>query len=242
MTDSADTGATATPTAAARPDYVPEKFWDAQGRQVRVEALSKSYGELERKLSGMVPGPKSPEWEQGWRRAMGVPDTADGYGIALKDDSLTIDPDVNQRLHAAGFTPAQAQLVYDLASERLVPLVREYADSYRTEVAREKLAAEFGGAEKWDALAPQIARWGQANLPKPVYEALASTPEGVRALNRLMSSGEPDLNGLGSGARPLDEEGLRKLMADKRYWRDHDPEVARVVSEGFRRLYPDREA
>lgn len=228
--------------APARPDYVPEKFWDTQAGQVRVEALSKSYGELERKLSGMIPGPKSPDWEQSWRRAAGVPETPDGYGIAVRDDSLAVDPDVNRRLHAAGFTPAQAQLVYDLAAERLVPLVHEYAESYRAEVAREKLAAEFGGAQKWEALAPQIARWGEANLPRPVYDALASTPEGVRALHRLMSSGEPDLNGLGAAARPLDEEGLRKLMADKRYWRDHDPEIARAVSEGFRRLYPDREA
>ncbi len=231
-----------TPPPAARPDYVPEKFWDTQAGQVRVEALSKSYGELERKLSGMVPGPKSPEWEQNWRRAMGVPETAEGYGISLRDDHLAVDADVNRRLHAAGFTPAQAQLVYDLAAERLVPLVREYADGYRAEIAREKLVAEFGGAAKWEALAPQIARWGQANLPGPVYEALASTPEGVRALSRLMSSGEPDLNGIGGSLRPLDEEGLRKLMADRRYWRDHDPEIARVVSEGFRRLYPDRDS
>jgi hypothetical protein len=30
-------------------------------------------------------------------------------------------------------------------------------------------------------------------------------------------------------------------MADKRYWRDHDPEIARIVSEGFKRLYPERD-
>lgn len=226
--------------APARPDYVPEKFWDPQGGQVRVEALSKSYGELERRMSGMIPGPKSADWDQTWRRAMGVPASADGYAIAPKDEAVSVDADVNRRLHAAGFTPQQAQLVYDLAAERLVPLVREYAESYRADIAREKLAAEFGGAEKWQALAPQIARWGEANLPAPVYAALAATPEGVRALHRLMSSGEPSLDELGGGGAPSDEVGLRKLMADKRYWRDHDPAIARAVSEGFRRLYPER--
>jgi hypothetical protein len=30
-------------------------------------------------------------------------------------------------------------------------------------------------------------------------------------------------------------------MADKRYWRDHDPEIVRVVQEGFKRLYPNGE-
>jgi hypothetical protein len=29
-------------------------------------------------------------------------------------------------------------------------------------------------------------------------------------------------------------------MADKRYWRDHDPEIVRTVAEGFKRLYPDQ--
>ncbi|MBL8831344.1 MAG: hypothetical protein JNL71_03055 [Rhodospirillales bacterium] len=226
----------------ARPDHVPEKFWDADGGQVRVEALSKSYSELERKLSAMIPGPKSPEWEQSWRKAMGVPEAPDAYRIVPKDDLVAPDADVNRRLHAAGFTPQQAQLVYDLAVERLVPMVQDYAEGYRAEIARERLAAEFGGAEKWAALAPQIARWGSQNLPGHVYEALAASPEGIRALHRMMSSGEPDLRGFGGASQPLDEEGLRKLMSDRRYWRDHDPAVVRAVSEGFKRLYPDRES
>jgi hypothetical protein len=240
MTDTI-ASAPATPPPS-RPEHVPEKFWDVEGNQVRVEALSKSYSELERKLSGMIPGPKSPEWEQSWRKALGVPDAPDAYRIAPKDELVSVDPEVNRRLHAAGFTPQQAQLVYDLAVERLVPMVQDYAENYRTETAREKLAAEFGGADQWAALAPQIARWGQQNLPAHVYQALAASPEGVRAMHRMMSSKEPDLRGFGGSTAPLDEEGLRKLMSDKRYWRDHDPAIVRAVSEGFKRLYPDRES
>ena len=226
----------------ARPNHVPEKFWDPAAKQVRIDALTKSYSELERKLSGMIPGPQAPDWEQSWRKAHGVPEAPDAYRIELKDDLLQIDPDVNKRLHEAGFSPRQAQLVYDLALERLVPMVRDYADNFRMDTARSKLAEEFGGAEKWDSLAPQLARWGEANLPASVYGALATTPEGVRALHRLMNSGEPNLRGLGAGASgPADEAQLRKLMADKRYWRDHDPEIVRTVAEGFKRLYPDKE-
>jgi hypothetical protein len=36
------------PAKAERPDYVPEKFWDAEKGEVNVEGLAKSYGELER--------------------------------------------------------------------------------------------------------------------------------------------------------------------------------------------------
>jgi len=233
------------PAAAAdneRPSYLPEKFWDAEAKKARLDAMSKSYGELERKLSSMMPGPQAPDFDQAVRRALGVPAAPDAYRIELKDDLLQIDPEVNKRLHAAGFSPTQAQLVYDLAVERMVPLVREYAEGYRAEFAQAKLAEEFGGEAAWSKLAPQLASWGQANLPSSVYGALAATPEGVRALHKLMNSGEPSLRGSGAAASgPADEAELRKLMADKRYWRDHDPEIVRIVSEGFKRLYPDRE-
>ncbi len=235
----------AAPAAAAdneRPSYLPEKFWDPEGKKARLDVMSKSYGELERKLSSMMPGPQAPDFEQAVRKALGVPEAPDAYRIALKDDLLQIDPEVNKRLHAAGFSPTQAQLVYDLAVERMVPLVREYAEGYRVELAQAKLAEEFGGEAAWSALAPQLANWGQANLPSSVYGALAATPEGVRALHKLMNSGEPSLRGsTAATSGPVDEAGLRKLMADKRYWRDHDPEIVRIVSEGFKRLYPDRE-
>ncbi|MCA3263003.1 MAG: hypothetical protein ING44_13755 [Telmatospirillum sp.] len=242
----AQAGTQAAPVAAAadseRPGYLPEKFWDPEGKKVRLDVMSKSYGELERKLSSMMPGPQAPDFDKALRKALGVPEAPDAYRIELKDDLLQVDPEVNKRLHAAGFSPAQAQLVYDLAIERMVPLVREYAEVYRSEMTQTKLIEEFGGDTAWSTLAPQLASWGQANLPSSVYDALAATPEGVRALHKLMNSGEPNLRGATAAASgPADEAELRKLMADKRYWRDHDPELVRIVSEGFKRLYPDRD-
>ena len=72
---------------AVRPDEVPEKFWDAERGAIRVEALLKSYRELERKLSARFapPGADAPEEERlRFRRAMGVPDTADGLVVAAE--------------------------------------------------------------------------------------------------------------------------------------------------------------
>ncbi|MFC7689998.1 hypothetical protein ACFQY5_10690 [Paeniroseomonas aquatica] len=36
----------------------------------------------------------------------------------------------------------------------------------------------FGGADRFKAMAAQLAAWGKAKLPGPVYAALASTAEG----------------------------------------------------------------
>lgn len=40
-------------------------------------------------------------------------------------------------------------------------------------------------------------------------------------------------------ASPTLEQSLRKTIDDPRYWRDGDPALARFVSGGFKRLYPD---
>ncbi|MEQ8602530.1 MAG: hypothetical protein RIB45_04365 [Marivibrio sp.] len=40
-----------------------------------------------------------------------------------------------------------------------------------------------------------------------------------------------------TAGRHPDEESLRRLMRDPRYWRDKDPAVVDQVSQGFRRLY-----
>ena len=223
--------------AGGRPESLPEKFWDNEKRAIRTDDLAKAYTELERRMSGYVPGPGSADWDSTLRRALEIPETPDGYKIEMKDDLLTIDPAVNARLHQAGFSPRQAQLVYDLAVERMVPLAAQLAAEARHEQTLERLTEEFGGAEKWNTLSGQIAAWGQRNLSREVYAALAASPDGIRAMRRLMESGEPSLGAPGGSPTPASEGDLREMMKDKRYWRDRDPAFIRAVTDGYRRLY-----
>ncbi len=93
-----------------RPDQVPEKFWDPDQGNIRTDVLLKSYGELERRLG---------------EGAINIPETPDAYELTMPDQQIQPDVDVNARLHAAGFTQEQTQLVYDLAYEKLFPLIAE---------------------------------------------------------------------------------------------------------------------
>ena len=98
----------------ARPENVPAKFWDAATGQVRVDALLRAYRDIERRASSMVrvPGPQAAGDEvAAFRRAVGVPDSHEQYAIASSHPSLASDSGLNQRLHQAGFTQAQAQLL-----------------------------------------------------------------------------------------------------------------------------------
>jgi hypothetical protein len=241
-TDAPDGAAAAMPPRDARPAEVPEKFWDPQRREIRVDALLKSYLELERRLSRRAgpPAPDSPAEEVArWRASMGVPETPEAYEIRAPHELCCADAAVNGRLHEANFTNTQAQLVYDLAAERLLPLIAEAAAEFEADRQRQKLAEHFGGEERYRKAAGQLLAWGRANLAPAVLEALSTTAEGVLAIEQMMKSGaEPALprDGGHAAPEPESEAELRAMMRDPRYWRTREPEFVRRVTEGFRRL------
>lgn len=211
-------------TAGGRPAGVPEKFWD--GESIRVDALLKSYLELERKLST---APKAPE----------IPDGPDGYCIACDHGLFDPDPEVNTRLHGAGFSSEQAQLVYDLAAERLVPMIMDLAAEFQADRELERLVAHFGGAEKWREVSRQLFAWGRKQLPPDALAGLSASYDGVMALYRMMQGNEPSpMKSADAVAGAPGEPELRSLMRDPKYWRDKDPATVAKVTEGFRRLYP----
>ncbi len=208
-----------------RPHDIPEKFWDSERGDMRTEALLKSYIELERKLGSIA--------------SLDVPPSPEEYGLELDDPLLQSDPEINARLHAAGFTRQQAQLVYDLATERLTPMIAEVAAVFEADSQIARLVDHFGGAEKWREASRQIAAWGKSSLPSQVFEALATTSEGVLAMHRMMTEREPALvhGGSTASATPSEAE-LKEWMRDPRYWRDQDASFIDKVRQGFRKLYP----
>jgi hypothetical protein len=221
---------------------VPEKFWDAEKGEIRIDALLKSYRELERRMARMVAIPADDsdvEARAKFLKALGVPDAPDGYDIQPKHALTAPDPEINAKLHEAGFTPRQAQLVYDLAAERLLPLIAEAAAEFEADRERERLAATFGGADAFARLAPQITAWGRANLAPAAFEALAATHDGVVAMHRMMEKGEPKLATRSDATPAADEASLRQMMRDPRYWQKREPDFVNRVTDGFRRLFPN---
>jgi len=220
-------GSSAAPAAGSmpgRPSGLPGKFWDDARGEVRLDALVKSYLELERRL--------------GAGALRSAPPNPDAYTIKPQHDLLGPDPNINQRLHAAGFTQEQAQLVYDLAAERLMPLVAELAALFEADNQVARLIEHFGGDERWREIARQIDVWGRSRLPERMFNVLSTTYEGVLVMHRMMGGEEPGL--LRDGAAnelPASEAELKQLMRDPRYWRQQDPTVVDKVRKGFRRLY-----
>lgn len=209
---------------------VPQKFKDPQTGAINVPAIVSSYAELERKMSGSG---------QGGFAGGGAPATPQDYCIECKHGMFTPDLDVNSRLHAKGLSQEQLQEVYDLAAEKLVPMILQLAGEFQADREVEKLVAHFGGAEQWREVSRQLLAFGQKNLPKEVLESLSGSFEGVLALYGMMKGEQPLMMGKGDGAAEPDgsANALKSMMRDPKYWREKDPAFVAKVTEGFKRLY-----
>lgn len=216
---------------------MPENLIEKEINEERAPSLLPESGS---KYDFRIPGDDaSPEEREAFFRAMGVPADAKDYKIEITEKLLASDPEVNKRLRNLGFTPKQVQAVYDLAAEKVIPLLKTMACEYEGEHQLYRLLNHFGGEERWSQVSRQIAAWGQRNVPKDIYEILASTYDGVITLYNMMNSGEPVIGASKGAAISDSEEELKHLMKSEKYWREKDPATLRRVTEGFKRLYPD---
>ncbi len=221
--------------AKTRPDDVPEKFWDQDKSEIRIESLLRSYRELERRLSRPQPQPDDGTTAAEGSNDAGKLSSAEDYAIEPPHPAIEVDPAVNQRLHAAGFTQAQAQLVYDLAAEHLLPALGEAETKLADERERARLADHFG--ENWPTVQRQLDAWGKRSLTPEIYAMLASSHDGVLIMHDMMRRAEPEIVGRSGESAGLSEARLNEMVRDPRYWRDRDPAFVGRVTEGFKRLY-----
>ena len=204
---------------------IPAKFMNAETGEVNVAAMAKSYKALERRLS-MMPNPPKGPYE---------------YKIDCSHGMFVPDEEVNMRMYEMGLSNEQAQSVYDMAAEKMVPMIKELHADMLADREVEKLMSHFGGAEQWKIVSRQLLAYGRKNMPKDVLDNLASSYEGVMALYRMMKGQEPSLqrNTTRRSAGTLDETELSSMMRDPKYWRDKDPAYIAKVTEGFKNLYGD---
>lgn len=203
---------------------IPDKFKDPETGDIRVQSMIDSYRELEKQFSQRPSAPKSPE----------------DYCIDCSHGMFEADAEINKRLHEKGFTEEQAQEVYNLAAEKMVPMVKGIATDFSAEREVEKLTEHFGGPEKWNEVSRQLLAFGQKNLPEDVLDNLTSSYEGVLALHRMMQSGEPSLKKSEHPADGISEDDLTGMMRDPKYWRDRDPAFVSKVTSGFQKLYGEK--
>lgn len=230
--DVADAGQNNEP--AARPDFIPEKFWDTETNQVRVEGLAKSYAELE-KTRGNVDGLRE-QWES--ERLASRPKTPDAYALpsneALDMDALAASPIVSLWRKAAHEAA--------LPQEAFERVINEYAQAeVESMTARQTVELQKLGENANDRTTA-VRLWAEKTFKDGellAVQRIATDAEGVQALERIMgalSEGGVDL-GAGETASQEDSyQDIQKLMQSKEYYDSsrRDPKVVARVENWFK--------
>lgn len=217
-----DSAAAPEQAEGTRPDFIPEKFWDAEAGAPNVENLAKSYAELERRgnsVSDEKVAELRSQFEQD--RLANRPETSDGYTLPQDErfdgDALSASPVVSlwrKAAHEAGLDDKQFQGV-----------LSQYADA---EIARIDAAARAEMEKLGDTAQDRVdavSKFAQASFPEEEFAAVAqvaSTAAGVAALERIMKMAqETGVSDLGGG-EPVQAgdtlEEIQKLMDTPEYF------------------------
>lgn len=198
-----------TPTAAVRPDYIPEKFWDATKGEANYEGLAKSYAALEQKMGST-------------KATSAAPENPEAYQLKpsdWKDDETPWNEEAAKHLagafHKAGLSQDQASAL----TQAIIEMERGAAGTQAEaiEQAVKKLEADRVKAHN-DALDADLAKikgeWG------PEF---SSRMEDIRkvAISVGLDPKDPDLFGNGKVLRMFGK--LTSLMGE---------EAARMVRGG----------
>ena len=94
-TDTTTTPMEAAPSTNQRPDFIPEKFWDAQKGEAKLDQLAISYANLEKAFSSKSQAPKKPgadaspedqaKYFSDLRKFTGAPEKPEDYGLKAPD-------------------------------------------------------------------------------------------------------------------------------------------------------------
>ena len=156
---------------------IPDKFKDKSG-VLNQAALIKSYLELEKKMAARVPTDPADM----------CPEKPEDYEIQINSELMKNDPDINKRLFDLGLTRRQAQGVYDLAAEKVVPVIQNLSETFKMDKELSELSKTFGGEEQFNTIARQISAWGEKNLSPKIFEALSANKDGILAMYQMMQA------------------------------------------------------
>jgi len=222
------------------PEYIPEKFWDTERNEIKVEELGASYKALEQKL-GMRTEDLVKQVQEDYenQRKSSVPES---YEVRLpevpQDVEITVDPE--QEL-----VKSWQQICRDNG------LSQEVFDQGVAAFVNNEIAGLPNLQEEMSKLGDNARErieaadlWSKKYLSTDAYDAianLASTAEGVKALEEIMSLSKskplPNTNTVVDVE--LDERDLQSMMQDPRYWKEgsKDPSYIRKVTDLYQKKY-----
>ena len=218
-----------------RPDFIPEKFWNAETNEVRVEGLAKSYAEME-KARGTGEGLRE-QWEN--ERLSSRPETPDAYALpnneALDMEALASSPIVSlwrQAAHEAA-----------LPQEAFERVINNYAQAEIDAMQARQTAEIQKLGENANDRTTAVRLWAEKTFKDGELlsvQRIATDADGVQALERIMGAlSERGIDvGVSEGAGQEESyEDIQKVMQTREYYDGsrRDPKVVARVENWFKK-------
>ena len=245
----ADDNANAAPVATeqtsevTKPDYIQDKFWNAETKEVNIENLASSYNSLESKLGSRtedltkqirtdIENEKLKNVPEEYK--LNVPELEGNVSLDISND-MPIVQWWNQTAKNSGLTQEQ----YDEGVKVFVD--NAIANLPNPDLEVQKLGDS--GRERIEA----AELWSKKHLSPDAYTAISSfaaTAEGVKALEEVMKltkdSNMPSTQTQVDATADIDD--LKSMLKDPRYWDSsrRDPSYVKRVSELFEKAYENK--
>ena len=245
----ADDNANAAPVATeqtsevTKPDYIQDKFWNAETKEVNIENLASSYNSLESKLGSRtedltkqirtdIENEKLRNVPEEYK--LNVPELEGNVSLDISND-MPIVQWWNQTAKNSGLTQEQ----YDEGVKVFVD--NAIANLPNPDLEVQKLGDS--GRERIEA----AELWSKKHLSPEAYTAISSfaaTAEGVKALEEVMKltkdSNMPTTQTQVDASADIDD--LKSMLKDPRYWDSsrRDPAYVKRVSALFEKAYENK--
>ena len=239
-TPTEEQGEPTTTDPVERPDFIPEKFWDASTGEINIEEFGKSYTNLEKYVGGkkdelreVIINELSEEADSERPESYELPKLPEGV-----TEEMLADNTMAQWWKEHCDENAYSQEIYEQG-------INKYIDSYLDNAPNLDREMEKLG-ENANARLDAVNSWASSFFAPEEYEAIATTlgatAEGIEALERMMQTTYETVSRANTVAQPelpLTLDDVRNMMKDKRYYdpKERDASFVRKVDDAFSRLY-----
>jgi len=232
-------------TAVTKPEYVQDKFWDADRNEVNLENLASSYNSLEKKLGSRTEDlskqirqdielerlSKSPE-----EYKVNLPELPENVDVSVSDD-MEIVQWWKETAKSNGLSQEQFDQGVNMFINNAIATLPDI------NVEMEKL----GDTAKERIEAAEL--WSKKNLSPDAYNtfsSVASTAEGVKAIEEIMklTKDSPIPTTPTQVSVTPDIQDLKSMLNDPRYYdsNQRDPAYVKRVEQLFEKAYQNKQS
>ena len=242
----ADDNANAAPVATeqssevTKPDYIQDKFWNAERNEVNLENLASSYNSLESKLGSRTEDlTKQIRTDIENEKLQNVPEE---YKLNIPELDSNVSLEINNEMPIVQWWNQTARNS-GLTQEQYDEGVKAFVENATANLPNPDLEIQkLGDSGKERIEAAEL--WSKKHLSPDAYNAISSfaaTAEGVKALEEVMKLTK-DSNMPTSQTQvdvTADMDDLKSMLKDPRYWDSsrRDPSYVKRVTELYEKAY-----